>query len=297
MRADELGATLGLWMWWGGWVAWPLLGWALWRLKRGPQWWRRVAAGLAALPLLVFIDMRFVEPSMLTVRETTLTVGTSARIALISDLHLGRFKGPGYLQRVVDRLNAMPLDAVLIAGDFHGVEDGRPFTELLAPLKELRHPLYTVTGNHDEKPPGAESVAPELNAALRGLGAHVMQGAWTRLPSFTLVGLGDYAAGQDGLQPLLAAPHDRPIVLLMHNPDSAMQLKPGMAALALAGHTHGGQMRIPGYYRRVIPCNFPFDRGLHTFAPVPVFVTSGLGETLWPLRFLNPPVIDVLQFR
>jgi predicted MPP superfamily phosphohydrolase len=83
----------------------------------------------------------------------------------------------------------------------------------------------------------------------------------------------------------------------MHNPDSAMQLKPGLAALALAGHTHGGQLRIPGYYQHVIPCNFPFDRGLHSFAPVPVFVTSGLGETLWPLRFLNPPAIDVLLLR
>jgi hypothetical protein len=74
-----------------------------------------------------------------------------------------------------------------------------------------------------------------------------------------------------------------------------MDLQPGEAALVLAGHTHGGQLRIPGLYRRAIPCSAPFDRGLHTFAPVPVFVTSGLGETGVPMRWMNPPVIDILD--
>jgi predicted MPP superfamily phosphohydrolase len=124
-----------------------------------------------------------------------------------------------------------------------------------------------------------------------------VQGRHADVAGITLVGLGDRWSGEDSLAPLLAAPRDKPIVALMHNPDSAMQFAPGMVALALAGHTHGGQLRIPGLYRLAIPSEHPFDRGLHTFGPVPVFVTAGLGETALPLRLLNPPVIDVLDLR
>ena len=86
-----------------------------------------------------------------------------------------------------------------------------------------------------------------------------------------------------------------PIVVMAHNPDSTMVLPRGAAALAVAAHTHGGQVRVPWLYRRAIPCQHPFDRGLHDFAPMPVFVTTGLGEGGLPIRLLNPPVIDVLE--
>jgi len=292
-------SSLGLWLWQYGWLAWPLLALLLWRLWRGRSMFARAALLLPLALVACFIDARFVEPALVTVRQTTLPLpgASAADIALISDLHVGRFKDQHFLQRVVDRLNAMPLDAVLIAGDFYGEYDGRPLAELLAPLKELRHPVYAVPGNHDEGPPDGRPVMAELQAALKALGIHPIQGAQADLGAFTLVGLGDHWAGHDGLAPLRAAPHGKPVVLLMHNPDSAMQLQRGEVALALAGHTHGGQLRIPGLYRRAIPCEHPFDRGLHGFGPVPVFVTTGLGETAVPLRWMNPPVIDVLRLR
>jgi predicted MPP superfamily phosphohydrolase len=292
-------SNLGLWLWQFGWLAWPLFALLLWRLWRSRGVAARAALLLPLASVACFIDARFVEPALLTVHETTLQlpIAAPADIALVSDLHVGRFKDQRYLQRVVDRLNAMPLDAVLIAGDFYGEYDGRPLAGLLAPLKGLRHPVYAVPGNHDEGPPDGRPVMAELQAALKALGVHPVQGAHADLGAFTLVGLGDRWAGHDGLAPLHAAPRDKPVVLLMHNPDSAMQLQRGEAALALAGHTHGGQLRIPGLYRRAIPCEHPFDRGLHGFGPVPVFVTTGLGETAVPLRWMNPPVIDVLRLR
>lgn len=294
-------SSLGLWLWQFGWLAWPLLALLLWRLWRWRRhgWPARVTGLLVLGFVLCLADARFVEPALVTVHKTTLQmpIASAADIALISDLHVGRFKDQRYLQRVVDRLNAMPLDAVLIAGDFYGEYDGRPLAELLAPLKGLRHPVYAVPGNHDEGPPDGRAVMAELQATLKALGVHPIQGAHADLGAFTLVGLGDRWAGHDGLAPLRAAPPGKPVVLLMHNPDSAMQLQRDQVALALAGHTHGGQLRIPGLYRRAIPCEHPFDRGLHGFGPVPVFVTTGLGETAVPLRWMNPPVIDVLRLR
>jgi predicted MPP superfamily phosphohydrolase len=281
---------------WASWLAWPLLVWWLWRLARR---WRASDAAYRTVMLLfvallvAFIDARFIERYWIVERTTQLKLGFKARLVLISDTHIGLYKSPDFLARAVARINAIAPDAVLIAGDIT-YEPDRPVAELVAPLKQLAMPAFSVPGNHDEESPGPPIVG-DLRRGLQQAGVTPVEYAHARLKTFTLVGLGDHFADKDSIKPLTAAPRGKPIIVLMHNPDSAMQLKPGSAALALAGHTHGGQIRIPGLYERVIPTRHAFDRGLHTFPPVPTFVTSGLGEIGLPLRFLNPPVIDILE--
>jgi predicted MPP superfamily phosphohydrolase len=283
---------------WISWLVWPLIGWLAWRLvcqRRALSRRRALRGAMAVVLVLWFVEMRFIEPTLIVERTTVLNLGFQARLALISDYHMGLYNSPAFLDRVVDRLNAMPMDAVLIAGD-HLSKPDRPLSELLAPLARLRHPAFSVPGNHDESFPGPP-VRDELRSALLAVGVTPVEYRHVVHEHFTLVGMGDHFAGRDGIGPLLAAPVDKPRIVLMHNPDSAMALPPGSAVLALAGHTHGGQVRIPLLYRHAIPCFYPFDRGLHTFGPVPTFVTSGLGQTGLPMRFLNPPVIDVLEIR
>lgn len=91
-----------------------------------------------------------------------------------------------------------------------------------------------------------------------------------------------------------------PTLVLTHNPDSAINLGPEVA-LVLAGHTHGGQIRIPRLYRHVIPSRYGFDRG-EQFLTTPrgrvrVYTTVGTGEIGLPMRLFNPPTIDVLDLR
>jgi predicted MPP superfamily phosphohydrolase len=283
---------------WISWLVWLLIAWLAWRLVRRRHALSRRQTLRSALTLVLalwFVEMRFIEPALIVERTTVLNLGFQARLALISDYHVGLFNSPDFLERVVDRLNAMQVDAVLIAGDLLSKPD-RPLPELVAPLARLRHPAFSVPGNHDESRPGPP-VRDELRRALLAVGVTPVEYRHVRRERFTLVGLGDHSAGRDSIAPLLAAPADQPRIVLMHNPDSAMALPPGSAVLALAGHTHGGQIRMPLLYRHAIPCIYPFDRGLHTFSPVPTFVTSGLGQTGLPMRFLNPPVIDVLEIR
>ncbi|AWV07260.1 metallophosphoesterase [Marilutibacter maris] len=284
----------------GSYLALPVLAWLLWRLRRR-QW--RLLAGAASAALLVFVWARFVEPQLLVVRETTLA-GTGARtsLALVSDIHLGVYKRRDYLESVVGRLNALPVDAVLIAGDLTYEPDGASLREMFAPLAAVRVPVYAVLGNHDQQAPG-QDIDAELRAALAAHGVEVIEGRILPGPGGTrLAGLGDRWAGKDDPDFLKAAPAtDRPTLVLAHNPDSAVELAPGDAALVLAGHTHGGQIRIPWLYPRVIPSAYGFDRGERLFetpqGTVRTFVTAGVGEVGLPMRLFNPPVIDVLHLR
>jgi len=281
-------------------LVWPLLAWVIWRLAtrwRRHGWWWRLSRPVLAAVLLLFVDGRFVEPQLITVQRTALGLGIPARVALVSDLHLGLFHGPVFLQRVVERLNELDVDAVLVAGDHTYLPD-RPLDELMAPWSASRHPVYAVLGNHDEQRPGPP-LAGALRAALQRHHVRVIEQQAVDMGRWTLVGLGDRYAGLDDIAPVLHAPADRPRVVLAHNPDSSMAFPKGAAALLMAGHTHGGQIRIPGLYRLHLRSATygGFDRGFYTVTRVPVYVTSGLGESHLPLRLFNPPVVDVLDLR
>ncbi|WP_240099239.1 metallophosphoesterase [Thermomonas flagellata] len=285
-----------------GWLLWPLLALALWHL-----WRRRGRSGLGWLllgALLVLAWAWFVEPQRIVLRQTTLHgTGLRADVALVSDLHLGAYKDTAFLRRLVARLDALPVDAVLVAGDLTYAPSDRDqagLQALLAPLGGIRHPVYAVLGNHDQQHPGPDIDRP-LRAALAALGVQVIEGR--RVPmrgGWMLAGLGDRWAGKDDPR-FLPVPAPLPTLVLAHNPDSASRLSPAQARLLLAGHTHGGQLRIPWLYRRVLPSAYGFDRGEQWLTTprgrVRVFTTTGTGETGLPLRLFDPPAIDLLHLR
>jgi predicted MPP superfamily phosphohydrolase len=274
----------------GSWLAFPFAAWMATRLVRGPK---RSSAAIWLVLCAVFVYARFVEPGLITVDETRVAAPIDLRVALVSDVHVGLYKSPAYVARLVDRLNALDVELVLFAGDWT-YEPDAPLVELLAPLRSLKHRAYSVPGNHDSEAPGPP-IRDELKAALAAVGVNPIENGAVVFPEFVLVGLGDRWGGDDRLASIATLPADRPLLALMHNPDSALDFPPGRVALAFAGHTHGGQIRIPWLYKRVIPTVGPFDRGLHELPNTRVFVTSGVGEIGLPLRFLVPPVIDVIR--
>ncbi len=284
----------------GSWLVFPAVVWLLWRWRQGRQ---RAVLAILLLGCGVFVWARFIEPQLILVDRTTLAgTGVDTRVALISDVHLGIYKGRGYLQRVVERINALDVDAVVIAGDLTYEPRPDDLHDLFAPLAQLKAPAYVVLGNHDQQPPGRDLDKP-LRQALNAHGMQIIEGRLvTDARGVRWAGLGDMWAGHDD-PGFLRQPDvlPGPTVLIAHNPDSAMQLRPDDATLVLAGHTHGGQIRIPWLYRKVIPSSYGFDRGeqrmLGPHGTVRVFTTRGIGEIGLPLRLFNPPTIDVLQLR
>lgn len=296
-------AVIALCIYWALWGVWPALVWLAWkttlalraqRIRSGITW-------LAALLLCMAAAWaRFIEPTLLVVRETSLGRQCGTQVALISDIHMGLYMREPDLRRIVERLNTLPIDAVLVAGDWTHVPP-RDLARTFAPLAQLRHPMIAVLGNHDEQMPGPP-LTEDLRDTLRALKVQLIDGRQVPLGRCALMGVGDLYAGsaETDLKHLWMEPPAQPSarrVLLTHNPDITQRMPPGTASLVLAGHTHGGQVYLPGLTQLMLrrATRGAFEQGLYELPnDTRLFITPGVGINLLPLRFLVPPTIDVL---
>lgn len=278
--------------------------WMIWRKKITPR--ARVVWGVLLVLALWFGYMRFVEPQWIVVRHEQMNSGygtTSVKMAIISDIHLGVFKDAAFLQKVLDKVAEEKVDLLVIPGDFINDPTAEQLKSLFEPFNSVEVPIFAVTGNHDARVPGYFSSA-EVRAALSGLVTMIDNGEadfHKDGKTIHLIGLSDLMEGEVDYSWLKTARRGEFNLLLTHNPDSAYKLPEGLLPvdakidLMLAGHTHGGQMFIPPLVYWMIPCNYPFVRGWYDVNKMPVYVTSGVGEVLLPMRFLVPPEVVIMD--
>jgi hypothetical protein len=273
------------------------------------RWPKRVLQGLFLTGLVLAVWAFAAEPASLRVREYPLEIPgwpagrAGMRIALIADLHVGSpFNGPGKLEEVVARTNAAQPDLVLIAGDLV-IQDvmGGEFVppEAIAPvLGRLRAPLgvYAVLGNHDWW-----LNAQRVSRALTRAGIPVLEDRAVEIsrggPPFWLVGISDYWEGRHDVRGALSQAADgAPVLAFTHNPDLFPEV-PARVSLTLAGHTHGGQVYLPLLGRLIVPSRYGarYAIGHVVEGDRHLFVTSGVGMSILPVRFLVPPEISIVR--
>ena len=268
----------------------------------------KALAALALAITSILAYARFVEPRQLvTHRETIVLPGASEsspsiRIALFGDPHIGIFGNAMPVERIVARINAEDVDAVFLAGDLTYHPDPADIPEDFAALGNLDAPLFAVLGNHDVGFPG-DDLTDALFAALEDGGGVVVHNrafeAELNGQEVVITGASDLWQRRQDFSFSSSLPAGKPVILLTHNPDTALVVPDDFAYdLMLAGHTHGGQVRIPGLYKKILPVTGPFDKELHRFASPAgerlVYVTTGTGMVGVPMRFLMPPRVDTL---
>lgn len=224
------------------------------------------------------------------------------RIAVLADLHTGSpHNGLEKLSEVVRATNQAEPDLILLAGDFviHGVVGGQFVEPELSAqvLKGLQAPLgvFAILGNHDW---WFDPV--RVQAALEQAGIEVLEDRSMSLrfkeTRLWLVGVSDYWEGPHNVRKALSGVDEAdPIILFTHNPDIFPEI-PSAVALTIAGHTHGGQVAVPFIGRPVVPSKFGerYANGHIVEGGRHLFVSSGIGTSILPVRFRVPPEVSVV---
>ena len=246
------------------------------------------------------------EPSSLRVREYELRLAggiEDLRVAALADLHIGSpYHGLENLERIVDRTNRADPDLIVLLGDYviHGVAGGTFVApeEFSPVLGKLRAPLgvWAVLGNHDWW-----LSAERVRSAMEVSGIRVLENQAVRIPwrssHFWLLGIGDFTEAHHDVEAALSTvTGSAPLLAITHNPDVFPEI-PRQVILTIAGHTHGGQVYVPLLGRPIVPSHYRqrYVLGHVTENGHHIFITTGLGASILPVRFLTPPEITILN--
>lgn len=256
--------------------------------------------GLAATGALIAAQSEY-ETNALTVTRHTLRLPglrTPCRLAQISDLHRSWCVSEGFIARVVTATNALRPDVVALTGDFV-TRHSEYMGSCVAMLKSLCAPLgmVAVLGNHDYKADEHRG-GPAVVEGLNLLGAHVLTNRSERLDNnLRLVGVDDFREGNpDPEQAFRGVERGEAVLALTHSPF----MFPALCrydCVTLAGHTHGGQINLPGITNAVMPGRMRYQHGWYREPDGPgrLYVSRGLGVVGAPFRLFAPPEIAIFD--
>lgn len=283
-----------------------------------------------AVGLICFAYGYFVEPYRLVVNHYEISLSrpddalAGMKIVSIADLHSGSNGiDAAKLKLIVERVNEQQPDVVFILGDFVLKERDRtrPLRErrLLMPLEEMsaaisgikaKHGVFAVLGNHDGWH-GDDLVT----AAVKDAGYTVLRNEMAVIEhngrKVRIIGSHDHMKYDswkqfDADMREIVANNDPEggIIFLQHSPDIIEWINTHKTfgedlKLMLAGHTHGGQVRFPIVGAPLIVSSYgqKYAAGHIKAHKTDLFVTTGLGTSVFPIRFLVPPEISVLNIK
>ena len=220
------------------------------------------------------------------------------RIAFISDLHYKSALQEKGLIQLVRQLQIINPDLMLMGGDYQ--EGCQYVNELFDRLAEVqpKYGIAGVMGNNDYERCYEEIVAEMQKHGIRVL-EHTCDTISKENQRIIVAGVRNpFDLKHNGISPTLALKPEDFVILLTHTPDYVEDVDVSNTDLALAGHTHGGQVTLMGLYAPVVPSHYGrrFLKGKKkSSAGVPVIITNGIGTSSKKLRMFAPSEIVVIE--
>ena len=278
--------------------------------------------------LSILVVWGLLEPKFIDVEEETAIIPNlppaweGKRIGQVSDFQVGMwFDNTGTMRDSIKKLVEDKPAAVLITGDFiyhslpNASEELSKVTQAIQPLIKANIPTYAVLGNHDySHKPALPELGEQVKNTLEGIGVKVLQNQAVNIDSpavqgsnqpLYLVGLGAYIAKNSDVKKALAElPDNSPRVVMMHNPASFAAFPPQTAPLAVAGHTHGGQIRLPftpqwSYLSLIKGEKVYGDAWIKNYGEAGnnLYVNRGIGFSDVPIRINCAPEVTLFTLR
>lgn len=245
---------------------------------------------------------RYVEPELLTVNYQKLEDGPKMRVAMFSDVHFGKNYSQENIERIVSKINAENPDIVVFGGDFFDHysrdEDLLNVEYIAEQLAKIKGEKYAVWGNHDYG--GGASTVFEQVMSAGGFTLLRNESLYLENYGLNIIGYDDLVFGQkdESLYYLNTGTYN---LLLSHEPDIADDIKTETEGLMFSGHSHGGQINLPYITKKILPYGArSYVKGLYSEEELgslnKLFVSSGIGTTYYPVRFLVVPEVVIVDF-
>lgn len=268
---------------------------------------KRFIPSLLIIIILIICYARYIEPEGLVVKKITIETDKEiedCKIVFFSDTHFGALYNEKHAKKIVDTLNKRKADFIIFGGDLlDNYERDKESLDIEYLQKELsrikaKSGKYAVFGNHDYGG-GAYKIYQDF---MNDCGFQVLVNEHIILENYQidLIGFDDYQLGQTEPS-FYHLETDQFHLIATHEPVISKLVQGSGDSFVLSGHTHGGQVMIPYITKKLLPvgCDqfikgFYTAQDIHSEYSIQLYVSSGIGLTKYPFRFLNiPEIIEV----
>ncbi|WP_017354185.1 MULTISPECIES: metallophosphoesterase [unclassified Clostridium] len=276
---------------------------------------KRIFITIILIPAIcfgIFAYSIYVEPNLLSVKNIEINNSSNIKnedtikIAQISDIHLGEYYTIDKLEKLVNKVNSQNADIIVFTGDlFDNVSKFEDTSKVAPILKKLNAKIgkYAIYGNHDYGG-GAKNIYKNVMEDS-GFKILVNDQANVKLDSgktISILGLDDALLGNPDVEKTVRNIKESNYnLLLLHEPDLSDKFVSYNIDLILAGHSHGGQVKIPFLGEIVTPpLAEKYKDGLYnlnTQRNTQLYVNSGIGNTKMPFRFMNVPEVSIFEIK